>query len=78
MASAFPGKSWQPSWNCSPLPPQIASLPLPYVISDAETRPASPSCIREVPGSNLSTTETLVLILYVRRCLWSRDAMVAE
>jgi hypothetical protein len=36
-----------------------------------------PSLIWEVPGSNLSTAETLVLILYVRRRLWSRDAMVA-
>jgi len=36
-----------------------------------------PSLIREVRGSNLSTTETPVLILYVRRRLCSRDAMVA-
>jgi hypothetical protein len=34
--------------------------------------------IREVSGSNLSTTETAVLIFYVRRRLWSRDAMVAD
>jgi len=37
-----------------------------------------PSLIREVPGSNLSTTETIVLILRVRRRLWSRDALVAD
>jgi len=44
MAPFFPGKSWPPSWNCSSLPPQIASLPLTYMISGAETRRTSPSC----------------------------------
>jgi hypothetical protein len=36
------------------------------------------SLIREVPGSNHSTTETAMLVLYVRRRLWSRDAMLAD